>query len=152
FLAAAIFIIVAVGAGKLFFNTLGDQRDRIDELQKESAELRDKIKDTQDKSKRLEQLVSGTQNILDKLDEFDNRFLKDQQKGRLLLIDEINKLVRKSGVVVTGAISFRPVQETDSASEKRTRTRRGKNDFVNPYPGLGVSFTIAGPYESFRKF
>src|SRR5438093_6499370 len=158
FAAIGLVILALGGVSYLFFNVLAVNNQRLDTLQNQSKQLRDQIDQINKQNERFEHLGISTQSVLDNLDEFNNRFLKEPMQGRLIMIDEVNKLIKKNNMNLQGAISFHSIQDADQAAALQEQLKRsGKtkprrsSSALDIYPGLGTNFTVTGSYEDFRR-
>jgi hypothetical protein len=153
-LVIALFAIIAVC--HLFFNVLGERRQNIDSLQSESQKLHTQIDQFRKQEREARERANNTKLVLEKLDEFNNRFLKDQRPGRLAIIDELNELIRNNGLLLQSGLSFRQIVDVDEVDQKEKipagKKRRSKSDKIDVFPGMQIGFSVSGPYENFRKF
>lgn len=157
-LAILIVITCAIGLGYLVSNKLREEGNKVGELQKKTVDLRDEIRKMKKNIEEQKSPSNNTQAIVENLEAFQTRFLKNQQEGRLYVINQINKLVKNNGVSLTGGISFQKVDTDKIEIEKtnsKTRNVKGrKTDTGNKslYPALEANFSVSGNYVSFRKF
>jgi hypothetical protein len=155
-MAIGVVLVTIAIVGYLFFNLLGERRQAVDSLHAESLQLRQEIDQINKQIKNKDFQVSNTKTALDNLDEFNNRFLKDPIKGRLILIDEINRLIKKNDMLLQSGISFDTIDDADTLALKQKqgggRVKRGKDEKLNVYPGMRLDFAVFGPYDNFRRF
>jgi hypothetical protein len=153
---ALLIVLLAVSlVCYLFFGVFTEHNKRLDVLGSEDKQTRADIENFKAANDKNNRQNNQTQAALKNLEEFNQRFLKDQTKGRLLLIDQINNLAKKDDLALQGSISFQTIQDADVVAARELKrkgsVRQSKSD-TDIYPGLHASFTVAGSYENFRKF
>lgn len=157
-LAILIVITCVIGLGYLASNKLREESNKVGDLQKKSTDLRDEIRKAKESIEEQKSPSNNTQVIIENLENFQTRFLKNPQEGRLYVINQINKLVKNNGVFLTGGISFQKVEADETERRKtndKTGTAKGRKvdtDDKSLYPALEASFSISGNYVAFRKF
>lgn len=158
-LAILVILTAAILVGRFALNKLKDEGNKVGELQKQSTDLRDQIRLAKKTIEDEKNPTNNTQAIIDNLQVFQTKFLKDQQQGRLYVINQINKLVKNNGLSLTGGISFEKLEATKAEKEKLGERTRGNTQRQTAsaldktlYPALDASFSVAGNYTSFRKF
>jgi len=150
FLIAAVFFAVLV----MFFyltkiqpreSQLRSLRQRISTAQVTLAKLGRQAEDRREQQKNAETILSSLQ-------DFEAR-LKEPQRGRTQIIDEINHLTKENHVV-PGDISYVVTAAAETTDEKgnpiQPAARSDKN--VSIYPALGISTTVDGDYHNLRRF
>ncbi len=148
-LLAIIVLIVAISIVSSIYNSVLIQNDRqLSSLRDESTALRAQIEQLKSTQNRKLMLVQNTTRVLNKLDEFDNRFLKDITSGRLALVDEIHKLMRENNVELDSGISFKREEE----EEQGKKVRKKKDDLSKVYPSIEARFKLSGAYSDLRGF
>lgn len=155
-------IIVVAGIGVISHvtvNVLKEEAGKLGELEKESVVLRQKIKEAKTNLTKRNDSDDKTQAVVDNLNSFRERFLRDPEKGRIFVISEINNLVKKNNLKLTNGINFEKLEELTEVEDKdgkktksSTSRRVTKKEKPTFYPGLSSSFAVAGKYDSFRKF
>lgn len=163
-LAILIFIACFSGLAYLAGNVLKKESGNVGELQKQTVELRDQIKAAKKTIEEYKAPDNNTKDIVESLESFQTRFLKNQQEGRIYVVNQINKLVKNNGVSLTGGISFDKTDpDADDKENKqknldrtqnanKPKSRRSETTKKPLYPSLDVTFVVAGNYSSFRKF
>jgi hypothetical protein len=121
------------------------QRDRLQEQLRASKSLLDENTST---SESVDQRIASVKT-------FESTWLAVSGSGRMALYAELNTLIRSNGVRNTAGPSYAPleplgtklqVQPTASA-EKQSNAK-----WQTIYPGIAVSVTVEGPYQSVRHF
>ena len=107
----------------------------------------------------------GTQDrvrgILGSLENFELQHLGQSGSGTKTVIEELNRLILKNNLRISGGINFTQLQETVPGSEEARRgsARRGAGNQEGParivqsvFPGIGVLLTVEGTYPNLRRF
>lgn len=148
-LLAIIVLVAAISIVSNIYNSALIQNDKqLSSLRDESTALRAQIDELKSTQNRKLMLVQNTAKVLGRLDEFDNRFLKDITSGRLALVDEIHKLMRENSVELDSGISFKREEE----EEHGKRVRKKKDDLSKVYPSIEARFKLSGAYANLRGF
>ena len=101
------------------------------------------------------------QNILGSLGDFELQHLGQSGSGTKTVIEELNRLILKNGLRISGGITFTELKETAPGSEeaRRTSPRRGGGSEEGParvvqsvFPGIGILMTVEGTYPNLRRF
>lgn len=148
-LLAIIVLVAAISIVSSIYNSVLIQNDKqLSSLRDESTALRAQIDELKSTQNRKLMLVQNTARVLGRLDEFDNRFLKDITSGRLALVDEIHKLIRENSVELDSGISFKREEE----EEQGKRVRKKEDDLSKVYPSIEARFKLSGTYANLRGF
>lgn len=147
----ALFILVAAISvvSSLYNSVLVKNDQQLNQLRDESTALRTQIEQLRSTQNRKLMLVQNTNRVLGRLDEFENRFLKDITSGRLALVDEIHKLIRENNVELDTGISFKREEEKE---EQGKRVRKKESDLSSIYPSIEARFKLSGQYPNLRGF
>lgn len=152
---AALLLLAAVLSYLLL---LAPQRSRAQSLDAESESLKQLLASQQQNigtSKDTEQRVSE---ILKSLNDFEVGHLGHASSGTKTVIEELNRLITKNNLRISGGISFTQLQETVPGAESTPRTRRpsgeesGQRVVQSVFPGIGVALTVEGTYPNLRRF
>lgn len=156
-LAFAALLLLAAVLSYLFL--LVPQNSRKAALEEEDASLRqvlasqqNNIGTSQDTEKRVAEIVKS-------LDDFEVGHLGIAASGTKTLIEELNRLITRNGLRISGGINFTQLQETVPGAENTQRARRqgsgeqgGQRIVQSIFPGIGVTLTVEGPYPNLRRF
>jgi len=83
------------------------------------------------------------------LERFESIGLQDEDQGRIGLYEELNRLIGKNGLRNTSGPAYTPLEPVGArVSGGRTVSTR----WQSVYPGVAVSVTLEGPYQSLRHF
>ena len=153
----AIVTVVAVTSFTTYLaiTLLKKENDRIAELQKQSLELKNDIKEIKTELKNKKNYTESNQSIVENLTSFQERFLRDPQKGRLFVVNELNDLAKKNQITLTDGISFATIKketEEDSSTNARGTRTNQKDDKASIYPALEAQFSLTSSYANFRRF
>jgi hypothetical protein len=98
-------------------------------------------------------------NILSSLERFEIDHLGLSSSGTKTVIEELNRLILKNNLRISGGVNFRQLQEAAPGSGGETRTRRrsssdetGQRIEQSVFPGIGVALTVEGTYPNLRRF
>ncbi|MFY9223774.1 MAG: GspMb/PilO family protein [Blastocatellia bacterium] len=139
----------------LAITLLKKENDKITQLQKQSLELKNDIKEIKTELKDKKSFSNSNQSIVDNLISFQEKFLRDPQKGRLVVVNELNDLAKKNQITLTDGISFETIKkeiQEDSSTNARGRRTTQNDEKANVYPALEAQFSLTGSYTNFRRF
>ena len=83
------------------------------------------------------------------LDKFESMGLQQEEQGRIGLYGELNRLIIKNGLRNTSGPAYTPLEPIGA---KVTAGRTVSTRWQSVYPGVAVSVTLEGPYQSLRHF
>jgi hypothetical protein len=98
--------------------------------------------------------------ILSSLERFEIDHLGLASSGTKTVVEELNRLILKNNLRISGGVNFRQLQEAVPGSEDATRARRstssggeaGQRIEQSIFPGIGVTLTVEGTYPNLRRF
>lgn len=149
---AALLLLTAV-LSYLFL--LAPQRSRKETLEAERKELELRLKDQQSVLGHGEDTQQRVGEILTSLNDFEVDKLGQASSGSKTVIEELNRLIVKNNIRISGGISFTQLQETVPGTEQNQSQRReeGAQRVVQSvFPGIGVTLTVEGTYSNLRRF
>lgn len=148
-LAGSLFILVLVVVSYLYF--LVPANRRLDGLMSERSLLQSQLRDLQGVVHQGETTEASVQKITQSLDEFESNQLLGADRGRMGLYDSLNTLIRKNGLRNTAGPTYLPLEPSNlkggTSGSKSTNTK-----WQSIYPGIAISVTVEGPYQSLRRF
>lgn len=145
--SALILILVIVA----YFYFLLPARSRLEALQLERARLQTQLRNSQDVVKKGQTTESTVLTITQSLDEFENHYLTIADRGRISLYDSLNQLIRKNGLRNTSGPTYLPLDPIGSKTASGA-ARAANTKWQSVYPGIAVSVTVEGQYQSLRRF
>ena len=149
---AALLLMTAV-LSYLFL--LAPQRSRKEALEAERRELELRLKDQQSVLGHGQDTQQRVGEILTSLNVFEVDKLGQASSGSKTVIEEMNRLIVKDNLRISGGISFTQLQETAPGADQNQSQRReeGAQRIVQSvFPGIGVTLTVEGTYSNLRRF
>lgn len=130
-------------------------QSRLRSTQKEAEQLHDQLRTSQ-------KLVSDTTSTSEAVDQmtasvkdFESSRLAGSGSGRLSLYTELNDLIRSNGLRNTAGPSYTPLEPVGVKAQGQqvaSAQKQGIAKWQSIYPGIAVSVTVEGPYQSVRHF
>ncbi len=148
-LAGSGLILVLVVVSYLYF--LVPARSRLEGLKLERSRLQSQLQNSQAVVRQGQSTEATVQTITQSLDGFESRRLLSSDSGRMGLYDGLNQLIRKNGLRNTSGPTYTPL---DPAGQKpgATGAKSGSSKWQSIYPGIAISLTVEGQYQSLRRF
>ncbi|MBC8030313.1 MAG: hypothetical protein H7Z16_09395 [Pyrinomonadaceae bacterium] len=148
-LAGSGLILVLVIVSYLYF--LAPARSRVETLKSERTRLQSQLKSSQAAALQGQTTEATVQSITQSLDGFESKRLVSSDPGRMGLYGSLNQLIRKNGLRNTSGPTYTPLdpagQKTGTAGAKSASAK-----WQSIYPGIAISLTVEGPYQSLRRF
>lgn len=155
-LAAAALLLVAAVAAYLLM--LRPQRARLFAMTAEREQLQKQLGDMQSSVLQNQDAQTSARSILDSLVNFEIEHLGDGSNGSTRVIEELNRLIRKNGLRISGGLAFTQLLES-APGETRPRQRSGgageqsaARVVESVFPGVAVTLTVEGTYPKLRQF
>ena len=123
------------------------QMDR-DRLQMQLRASESLLKENTTTSETVDQRIASVK-------DFEGNWLAVSGPGRLSLYTELNNLIRSNGLRNTAGPSYSPLDPLGSKSQVQPTASAEKQSnakWQTIYPGIAVSVTVEGPYQSVRHF
>lgn len=151
---ALVAALVFVGAVIFYYvSKVQPLTSQLDALKAREAEIRKQIeKANTDEAKRQKQ-ASNAETIMASLKGFD-QYLKQDERGMTEIINEIDALGKKYGVL-TGDSTYRVAEAeplVDENGQPIPQKSGRENEIQKIYPVLGIDTSIIGEYPNLRKF
>ncbi|HVF43339.1 MAG TPA: GspMb/PilO family protein [Pyrinomonadaceae bacterium] len=149
---AALLLMTAV-LSYLFL--LAPQRSRKNALEAERGDLQRKLQDQQSVLGQGKDTQQRVGEILTSLTDFEVGKLGQASSGSKTVIEEMNRLIVKNHLRISGGVSFTQLQETVPGADQSQSQRRedGAQRIVQSvFPGIGVTLTVEGTYANLRHF
>lgn len=103
--------------------------------------------------------TTNTREAVDKIDaslqDFESNWLAVSSTGRMTLYSELNRLIRSNGLRNTSGPTYAPLEPLGSKSQIQPTAGAEKQSnakWQTIYPGIAVTVTVEGPYQSVRHF
>jgi Tfp pilus assembly protein PilO len=160
FVALALSALLLLAAVLAYLFLLVPARSNTVALETERSDLQRLLQSQQTnigEGKDTQQRVSD---ILSSLERFEVDHLGLASSGTRTVIEELNRLILKNNLRISGGINFRQLQEAVPGSEDSPRPRRptssgdetGQRVEQSVFPGIGVTLTVEGTYPNLRRF
>lgn len=143
---ATLLVLIAVVS---YFNYLAPARRNLANLESENARMRNELRTATDDVVRGQNTQASVTEILQSITDFEAEHLPAQSEGRNSVIADLNNLIRRNSLRISGAANFTPL-ETISVTSPRTRSAGGAMESV--FPGIGITLTVEGQYGNLRRF
>ena len=125
---------------------LAKNRSEADRLEVELLSAKTKYGEITDTQSQVTKLLTSA-------DDFETRFLPAATNGRTALYQRVNGLIAAYGLVNTTGPDFQPLEAADqNTGNNQTEGERGRERFRSLFPGIYVTMTVEGPYQSLRRF
>lgn len=151
-------VAVSLGAAALLIGillwlllVLPTQRDyngnraRLDELEKKLKEANSRYGSITTTEEQVARLIAS-------VNEFETRFLRNENDSKLALYQIINGLMSAYGLVNTSGPDYAPLEVADQNRRQQSADEKGKSRFISIFPGVYVTMTVDGSYQNLRRF
>lgn len=139
--AAMIYVFFVIPSNR----ELAKNRSDADRLETELVAARTKYGQITSTETEVAKIVSS-------VDDFEMRFLPVVSTGQGALYHRINSLISAYGLVNTSGPDYAPLETADREAGTQTDQEKGRSKFRSLYPGVYVSTTVEGSYQSLRRF
>ena len=152
--AAAALLLLAVFA---YLFLLVPQRSRLQSLEVERGDLQRVIQSTEHAVGGQKDTQQRASEILASLNNFEIEHL-GQASSAGNIIEELNHLILKNNLRISGGISYTQLQEAAPGAQGPQAQRRASGDesqqrvVQSVFPGIGVTLTVEGTYANLRHF
>ena len=124
---------------------LEQNRAERDRLERELMTARSKYGEITDTETHVAKLMSS-------VDDFEARFLPVATIGRTSLYQRLNGLISAYGLVNTSGPDYSPLETLTDNEGVQTDQERGRAKYKSLFPGIYVTMTVEGSYQSIRRF
>jgi Tfp pilus assembly protein PilO len=156
-LAFAALLLLAAVLSYLFL--LVPQNSREASLDAEGKSLEQVLVSQQTNLGTSQDTAQRVSEIMTSLERFETGHLGNASSGTKTVVEELNRLIAKNGLRISGGINFTQLQETVPGAENAPRARRQGSDAQGAqrvvqsiFPGIGVTLTVEGTYSNLRRF
>jgi Tfp pilus assembly protein PilO len=148
---AALILLITIFAYFYFYlpshshlKSLQDERQLLQTQQRSSESL---YRQNTTASEAVDQMTASVK-------DFESNWLAAPGSGRLALYAELNNLIRTNGLRNTAGPSYSPLEQAGTKSQVQTAgsDKQSNAKWQTVYPGIAVSVTVEGPYQSVRHF
>lgn len=154
---AALLLLTAILAYLLL---LVPARSRRESLRTERGEMERLLQSQRTNIGSGKDTQQRAADILSSLERFEIDHLGLASSGTKTVVEELNRLILKNNLRISGGVNFRQLQEAVPGSEDATRARRstssadetGQRIEQSVFPGIGVTLTVEGTYPNLRRF
>jgi Tfp pilus assembly protein PilO len=149
---AALLLLTAILA---YLFLLAPQNSRVQSLKLEREELQRRLRNQQSSLGEGKDTQQRVGEILASLNNFEIDKLGQASSGSKTVIEEMNRLILKNNLRISGGVSFTQLQETapDANQNQPQRREEGAQRVVQSvFPGIGVTLTVEGTYANLRHF
>jgi Tfp pilus assembly protein PilO len=155
-LAVAALLLLTTVLAYLFLYV--PQRSRTVALDAESQDLQKLLQSQQTNIGASKDTQQRASEILTSLERFEVDHLGQSASGTKTVIEELNRLIIKDNLRISGGVNYTVLQEAVPGTED-TRQRRATGNEENAqrvvqsvFPGIGVTLTVEGTYPNLRHF
>src|SRR5229473_7619879 len=149
---AALLVLITVFA---YFYFLGPSQSRRDFALSERDRLRVQLQASQRNFSEDDNARTAIDRINASLKDFESNWLVATGPGRLSLYAELNDLIRSNGLRNTSGPSYTTLEPLGTKGQVQptvSAEQQSNAKWQSIYPGISVSVTVEGPYQSVRHF
>ena len=130
-------------------------QSRLTSLQLERDRLQAFLRTSQSNLQRNTTVREQVDKITGSMSNFETNWLANTSSGRMSLYATLNNLIKSNGLRNTAGPSYTPLEPIGSKGQVQPTTSAEKQTnakWQTIYPGIAVSVTVEGPYQSVRRF
>ncbi len=134
---------------------LAPQRSRTEALKAERDDLQRRLQTQQSSLGEGKDTQQRVGEILASLDNFEVDKLGQSSSGSKTVVEEMNRLILKNNLRISGGVSFTQLQEVAPGADQNQAQRREEGALrvvQSVFPGIGVTLTVEGTYLNLRHF
>jgi hypothetical protein len=148
--AAALLLLTLVA----YFYFLAPSYSKLESLQRERSRLQTQLRVAQEGYQHNADTKSTVATINASLENFETGRLAARGVGRMALYTELNQLIRRNGLRNTAGPTYSVLASLGTKGQQNSRSTEtgGNAKWQSIYPGIGVSVTVEGSYQSLRHF
>jgi Tfp pilus assembly protein PilO len=149
---AALLALLTIFA-YLYF--LAPAQSRLKLVQLERERLQGQVRASQVNIADGETARAAVDKIDASLNDFEGNWLAAPGPGRLSLYADLNELIRSNGLRNTSGPSYAPLEPLGTKGQAQptvSAEQQSNAKWQSIYPGISVSVTVEGPYQSVRHF
>src|SRR5712692_7830235 len=149
---AALLALIAIFA---YFYFLAPANSRLTSAQLERDRLQGQVRASQVNLNEDIGIRATVDRINASLKDFEGNWLAAPGTGRMSLYTELNDLIRSNGLRNTSGPSYTPLEPLGTKAQVQptaSAEQQSNAKWQSIYPGISVSVTVEGPYQSVRHF
>ena len=149
---AALLALLTIFAYLYFLAPANSRRDL---AQLERDRLQGQVRASQMNLKEDTDARAAVDRINASLNDFEGNWLAGSGSGRLSLYAELNELIRSNGLRNTSGPSYATLDPLGTKGQVQptvSAEQQSNAKWQSIYPGVSVSVTVEGPYQSVRHF
>jgi Tfp pilus assembly protein PilO len=155
-LALGVAALLALATVLAYLFLLVPQRSRLQSLKEEHDELQKLLQTQQNTLGKTKDTQQRADEILTSLERFETGNLRQPDTGSKTVVEELNRLILKNNLRISGGISYTQLQEAAPGADP-TQTQKRAGDQAarivqSIFPGIGVTLTVEGTYPNLRHF
>lgn len=139
--AILVYVFAVVPSGQ----EVAKNRSEANRLEAEYLSAKSKYGEITDTKTQVAKLLTSA-------DDFETRFLPVANNGRTALYQRINGLILAYGLTNTTGPDYQPLETIDQGTNNRSGDDGGRDRFRSLFPGIYVTMTVEGSYQSLRRF
>jgi Tfp pilus assembly protein PilO len=149
--AAALLALIAIFA---YFYFLAPANARLTSARLERDRLQGQLRAMQVNLNEDTTARETVDRINASLKDFESNRLAEPRAGRMSLYIELNELIRSNGLRNTSGPSYTTLEPLGTKGQVQTAGAQQQSNakWQSIYPGISVSVTVEGPYQSVRHF
>ena len=136
-----LFVFVVLPAKK----EVEKNRAERDRLEREMITAKSRYGSIETTEKQVAKLVSS-------VTDFETQYLPVASNGRTALYQRLNGLIGAYGLINTSGPDYAPLEINNQNSNKEADEASGRAKFQSIFPGVYVTMTVEGSYQSLRRF
>lgn len=159
FVALACAALLLLAAVLAYLSLLVPQNSRKASLETEKGDVERLVLSQQTNLGSSKDTAQRVNEIMTSLERFETGHLGVASSGTKTLIEELNRLITKNSLRISGGINFTQLQEVLPGAENTPRARRQSSGEQSAqrvvqsiFPGIGVTLTVEGTYPNLRRF
>ncbi len=149
---AALLALITIFA---YFYFLAPANSRLTSAQLERDRLQGQVRASQVNLKEDTDARATVDKINASLKDFEGNWLAAPSAGRMSLYAELNELIRSNGLRNTSGPSYTTLEPLGTKAQVQptvSAEQQSNAKWQSIYPGISVSVTVEGPYQSVRHF
>jgi Tfp pilus assembly protein PilO len=153
--ALAVSALLLLSAVLAYLFLLVPAGSRTQALEAERGDLEKLLQSQQTNLVEGQDTQQRVSEILSSLERFEVGHLGLASSGTKTVIEELNRLIGKNGLRISGGIQFTQLQEVAPGADDAPRARRdesGQRVVQSLFPGIGVTLSVEGTYTNLRRF